>query len=405
MTDMPLEKSPKHAAAGRLAALADQCVQCGLCLPVCPTYALDGNEAESPRGRIAIAAALARGQADPTAELREYLDHCLGCLNCEVACPADVHYGELLIETRALIGPAPQRPRLLLNLARHPTWMRALRRVARGFGLPRWKDRLARRLPTDSPWRAALLSLPTTTPAAPVRTSNQRKEKAPLALFPGCVASVDDAEAQRATVSLLRAAGFQVNVLPAFCCGALDLHGGSTAAAARAAAQVRRAWQTSGATQLLSVTPGCVGTLRRALPGVNVIDPAVLLAAHDGALRFRPLARRMVLHLPCTQINVTRSDAALVQLLGQIPELQLSVLPRPPHCCGAAGSHLLEYPERAARLRDQTLRQAASLKPQVLLSSNIGCRLHLAAGIDELELGWSHQHPLSLLAQQLEHTH
>ncbi len=405
MTDMPLEKSPEHAAAGRLAELADQCVQCGLCLPVCPTYALDGNEAESPRGRIAIAAALARGQVEPSPSLRLPLDHCLGCLNCETACPADVHYAELLVETHALLGPAPQRPRLLLSLAKHPTWMRALRRIGRGFGLPRWKDRLARRLSPASPWRSALLNLPASASEAPVRASKPYTEKPPLALFTGCVASVDDADAQRAAVTLLGAAGFQVSVLPAFCCGALDLHGGATASATRAAARTRQAWQASGATQLLSVTPGCVGALRRALPGVSVIDPVQLLAAHAGALRFRPLARRMALHLPCTQINVSRSEAALLQLLRQIPELQLSVLPRPPHCCGAAGSHLLEQPERAARLRDQTLRQAASSKPQVLLSSNIGCRLHLAAGIDELGLDWSHLHPLTLLAQQLEHPH
>jgi ferredoxin len=83
MNGMPLEK-PRY----RIAELADQCVQCGLCLPVCPTYALDGNEAESPRGRIAIAAALARGQVPLTPALREPLDHCLGCLNCQRVCPA-----------------------------------------------------------------------------------------------------------------------------------------------------------------------------------------------------------------------------------------------------------------------------------------------------------------------------
>ena len=402
MMGMPLEKSPEHAAAGRIVEWAGQCVQCGLCLPVCPTYALDRNEAESPRGRIAIAAALACGQADPTAELREHLDHCLGCLNCETVCPAHVQYDALLIETRFLLGPSPRRPQPWLSLIKRPAWLRALRRIGRWFALPRWQGRLARQLPMHSALRAALCIMPTTAPAARARSPDADTGQPRLALFPGCVASVDDAEAQQAAVTLLQAAGFHVSVLPAFCCGAMDLHGGAAPAAERAAHRVRQAWTASGATQLLSVTPGCLGTLRRALPGVSVVDPLELLAAHVGQLRFRPLAQRVAVHLPCTQINVAHSENALLQLLRRVPGLQLSTLPRPPYCCGAAGSHLLEFPARATQLRDDTLRQAATLEPQLLLSSNIGCRLHLAAGIEELDLHWSHQHPLTLLAQQLE---
>ncbi len=405
MMSMPLEKSPQLASVGRIAELADQCVQCGLCLPVCPTYALDRNEAESPRGRIAIASALARGLVDPTAGLREHLDHCLGCLNCEKVCPANVQYGELLIGTRALLGPAPRRPRLLLSLIKRPTLMRALRRLGGWLASPRWKNRLAQRLPVHSPWRAALLSLPAKPPAAPVRASGNDSEQSRLALFPGCVASIDDAQAQQAAITLLQAAGFYVSVLPAFCCGAMDLHGGATAAAEQSAQRVRQAWEASGASQLLSVTPGCLGTLRRALPGVSVLDPVELLATQAGSLHFRPLAQRVALHLPCTQINVARTDAALLQLLRRVPGLEVLPLPRPPHCCGAAGSHLLEFPARAAQLRDATLQQAATLEPQQLLSSNIGCRLHLDAGIAQQGLRWPSQHPLTLLAQQLEHRH
>lgn len=405
MTTMPLEKSPTHAPAGRIAGLADQCVQCGLCLPVCPTYALDRNEAESPRGRIAIAAALARGQVDPGAGLREHLDHCLGCLNCEKACPADVQYGELLIETRALLGPGPKYPRPLLNLIKRPARMRVLRRIGGWLALPRWKGWLARQLPAGSPWRTALLVMPTDAPAAPVQTRHQDTGQPRLALFPGCVASIDDAQAQQAAITLLQAAGFQVCLLPAFCCGAMDLHGGITDAAEQAAQRVRHAWTASGATQLVSVTPGCLGTLRRALPDVPVVDPLELLATHGDALGFRPLAQRIALHLPCTQINVARSDRAVLQLLRRVPDLEVMPLPRPPHCCGAAGSHLLEFPGRAGQLRDATLRQAATLDPQLLLSSNIGCRLHLAAGIDAQGLPWPTRHPLTLLAQQLIHAH
>ncbi len=399
---MPLEKTPLRPSTGRIAELADQCVQCGLCLPVCPTYALEPNEAESPRGRIAIASALARGLVDPTAELRQHLDHCLGCLNCEKVCPAHVQYDELLIETRSLLGPAPERPRRLLRLIKQPALMRALRRLGGRVGFSHWKDRLAATLPATSPWRAALLGMPPELPAAPVNPTAHGTEVPRLALFPGCVASVDDAEAQQAAITLLRATGAQVTVLPAFCCGALDLHGGETEAAELSAKRVRDAWTASGASQLLSVTPGCLGTLRRALPGASVIDPVELLANHGDALRFRPLTQRVALHLPCTQLNVAGTAQALQSLLQRVPGLELLPLPRPPYCCGAAGSHLLEFPGRAAQLRDAALRQAASVAPQQLLSSNIGCRLHLASGMAAQGLAWRQLHPLTLLAEQLE---
>ena len=394
MSAMPENKS------ARIAALADQCVQCGLCLPACPTYALDGNEAESPRGRIAIAAALANGLAPVSDELREPLDHCLGCLNCERVCPAHVRFGELLVETRALLGPAPGRPRVLLALAKRPT----LVRWTRFPGLRRWFARLARGLPKRSRWRAALAiaSLPPAAQPQPqtIPARSRRTRALPrVALFPGCVGSVDDASAQQAAVTLLEAAGHPVTRLPAFCCGAPDAHGGHAQAAARAARRVRESWRASGAAIMVTVTPGCLGQLRHALPGVETVDPYPLLAAQADRLHFRPLSERVALHLPCTQQNVARSGDALQALLARVPELQ--VTPLPPRCCGAAGSHMLEFPERAAALRAPTLEAVAALAPQALLSSNIGCRVHLAAGLAGQEIAVPTLHPLVLLARQL----
>jgi glycolate oxidase iron-sulfur subunit len=77
--------------------LLSRCISCGICPPACPTYALTGDEASSPRGRITLMRALESGTLpadDPT--LTEQASFCLGCRACEPVCPAGVQYGELL---------------------------------------------------------------------------------------------------------------------------------------------------------------------------------------------------------------------------------------------------------------------------------------------------------------------
>ena len=62
---------------------------------------------------------------------------------------------------------------------------------------------------------------------------------------------------------------------------------------------------------------------------------------------------------------------------------------------------MLEYPERAERLREIALRGVTALNAAQMVSSNIGCRMHLAAGIARQGLNLRIQHPLTWLAQKL----
>jgi glycolate oxidase iron-sulfur subunit len=39
------------------------CVQCGMCLPHCPTFRVTGDELASPRGRIALMRRIEAGEA------------------------------------------------------------------------------------------------------------------------------------------------------------------------------------------------------------------------------------------------------------------------------------------------------------------------------------------------------
>jgi glycolate oxidase iron-sulfur subunit len=49
-------------------------------------------------------------------------------------------------------------------------------------------------------------------------------------------------------------------------------------------------------------------------------------------------------------------------------------------CCGSAGTYSVLQPGLAGRLRDRKLRNLAALRPDCIVSANIGCILHLQSG-------------------------
>jgi glycolate oxidase iron-sulfur subunit len=148
---------------------------------------------------------------------------------------------------------------------------------------------------------------------------------------------------------------------------------------------------------VLCLASGCQGTLARALDGVATVeDPLVLLDRHADALRFDDAGGLVVaLHLPCTQSALPGSVPATRRLLARVPGLRVVALPEA-GCCGAAGLHMLEFPDRAAALRAPLLDAFARSGATQLVSANIGCRLHLANALDAPV-----RHPLDLLGDFL----
>jgi glycolate oxidase iron-sulfur subunit len=392
------------ARTARIAALADECVKCGLCLPHCPTYALDATETESPRGRIALAAVGTSGAVPAGFDLRLHLDHCLACMACERVCPVPVHYGPLLVETRAALPPAKARPRFLLGVLSRPRLLRAAKGLARWTFAPHWAPQLARALlPKDAALRAAIGLLPVLPRESGIGSNDSKTAAArgTVALFGGCVQGVFEREAQDAAERLLRGAGFDVTRIDNVCCGSLAAHTGDAPRAQHLMARVYAAFERSGATALITTTPGCLGTLRAALPNARVEEALGFISAHADELKFRPSSMRALLHLPCTQVNVARNGDAVRRLLARIPGLQIDVLSTQAQCCGAAGSHMLEFPTRAAAYRKKVLAMLPQPAPDILLTSNIGCRLHLAAGLRERRDRLPIEHPLTFLARVL----
>jgi glycolate oxidase iron-sulfur subunit len=119
-------------------------------------------------------------------------------------------------------------------------------------------------------------------------------------------------------------------------------------------------------------------------------------------LSFKPLKAKACVHAPCTLKNVLKAERHPLELLRRIPELEVRALAGDTRCCGAAGSYMVEHPAMAAALREDVLEKVLENPPDYLLTSNVGCALHLRAGLKRRGLSDIRVlHPVVLLEQQL----
>jgi glycolate oxidase iron-sulfur subunit len=412
--------------ATRIVRDTDTCVACGMCLSVCPTYRQHRMEAESPRGRIALARALAEGWLADSANLERHLDHCLNCLACERICPANVRYGRIIDAAHALVeeGSAHGAAAGARRWDRWMAWlMRGRRRLSvagrllafyQGSGL----QRLSRATPVLS-WFGLARSdrmLP------PVSWRQGWKpwyrapgtERARVALFTGCMANVVDRPTLEAGIRVLNRLGVSVHVPAAqTCCGAIDLHGGRRHEFRQSAFRNVDAFAPLPVDAVLTMASGCGAVLARYGDAEDLDEeareawragPAVLdISEYLSGLEWpesavpSPLPRRVALHTPCTLENVLRRADAPGRLLRRIPGIMLTDKDQGAGCCGAAGTHMFTDPDTAEHLRDAALAGLASEQAEIIATSNIGCALHLAAGLKARGRPVEVVHPVVLL--------
>ena len=214
------------------------CVECGLCLPHCPTFRLTGDEAASPRGRLNAMAAVASGELPIDAAFEEVMGFCLQCRACEAACPSLVPFGRAMEGARAEVAAArPNRWRRVRRwlLGRGLARRRLVRLATLGAALAqrtggRWwmpgRLRPGMRGMRRLPWWSRGIVGRTFEPA-------QGNGAGTVGLLAGCVVDPWFPRVNQATVALLLGAGYRV-VVPReqTCCGALAAHAGAADEAA-----------------------------------------------------------------------------------------------------------------------------------------------------------------------------
>lgn len=393
------ETAPSRLAS--LAAEADRCVACGLCLPHCPTYRKIQSEADSPRGRIQLISAVAHGKLQPSARLAQHIALCLSCRACEYVCPNRVNYGRLMDAARYVIISRPANPERLAG------WLLKRRRLIAGAGrLLRFAEiarlrKLARWLPKQM--RNALALLPPIPPQEVWKPCYPAPAaRGEVALFLGCVSSVVDTGTLRTAIHVLNRLGISVHVsLAQCCCGAMARQAGHLEAAECMVARNRTAFAKFAKMPLVGVASGCCASLQDYL-GRPVMDISAYLDTLDwSAIGLLPLPRTIFVHDPCSLRYVLRQHEAVYRLLQRIPNVEIKPLPDNPQCCGGAGTYLLMQPAMAQRLRDDKIAACQQNGAALVATSNIGCVLNLRAGLTQAGRIIEIAHPLVILARQL----
>jgi len=393
---MQTQLSPeyKHTADGLEAeAILRKCVHCGFCTATCPTYQLLGDELDGPRGRIYLIKQVLEG-ATPTRDTQLHLDRCLTCRNCETTCPSGVQYGHLVDIGRKLVDDKVPRPAseqavrwALKEGLNSPLFAPAMKlgQAVRGL-LP---GSLKAKVPEA---RSAGLW--------PTQTHSRQ-----VLMLAGCVQPSMSPNINSATARVLDACGIQTLVEPlAGCCGGVKFHLNDQDGALVQMKNNIDAWWphvSQGVEAIVMNASGC---------GVTVKDYGHILrndaAYADKAKRISALTKDlsellpdlvpalkqrmpaqsaqslglMAFHPPCTLQHGQQLKGGVESHLNALG-FKLQVASNEAHlCCGSAGTYSVLQPAMATQLRDRKLGNLQEMRPQAILSANIGCITHLQSG-------------------------
>ena len=392
----------KDPAIQRSNEVLRTCVHCGFCTATCPTYAILGDELDSPRGRIYLIKDMLEKGRPADEKTVKHIDRCLSCLACMTTCPSGVHYMHLVDHAREYIEQTYKRPAtdralrwVLARILPYPTRFR-LALLGAKIGRP-----FARLMP-DARLRAMLEMAPKKIPPVsrnddPQVFAPEGEKKMRVALMTGCAQRALNTDINDATIRLLRRLGAEVVIAEGQgCCGALTHHMGKTAESHATAAKNIRAWhsemQGAGLDAIVINTSGCGTTVKdyghmfrneplsqeaAAVAGIamDISEVLVKLGLPQGEKRAMTVAYHAACSLQHGQQIKTYPKDLLRRAGFDVVEPKDSHL-----CCGSAGTYNLMQPEISKQLKGLKVATLEAKLPDVIAAGNIGCMMQIGSG-------------------------
>lgn len=397
----------------------NNCVQCGYCLPVCPTFETMRKETHSPRGRINLIKMVGEGRINDLSVIEEPFDLCLGCRACETVCPTGVEYGAILDSAKEAITKRKQfstpvrllRKTFLKQVFPSKKWMKftgnaywlyeksRIQKVARKSGI-------TKKLPYNLGKFEAIA--PTSVSPAdrsqfPNRVQAKGEKKYTIAFFTGCVMDALFQKINRLSVQLLAEVGCEVIVVEnQTCCGALHSHAGDGEEARALAKRNIAAFEQENVDFIVNNAGGCGAMLKeydklladepewadRAIQfSEKTKDISELIVLCGGIPNLTSDKRERVTYQPsCHMTNVQKVTNEPLQLINSIQGIEFVRMQKENMCCGSAGIYNIVNYDESMEVLDIKMEKVKETEPSVIITTNPGCLLQMKLGIERENL-------------------
>jgi len=398
-----------------------ECVSCGLCLEVCPTYDILRDEGSGPRGRIILMDRLAN--AGNPGEWTHHLDECVGCLACEARCPAGVPYSGMLDHAHERLrarrperGLAGRLERWILDevigdrhrLDRIFRNLRYLQRLG-VFALVKFLrlDRLrGLDLLRGLHWMPHL--------SAPGKAPVGRSE-APFFYFRGCVGPCLFAGEDRAARQVLDRLGGYREAENETCCGAIHRHRGDMEGSRELAKRNIEAF--AGTENVVSISAGCTAAMKE-YENWLADDPEWAERAREFSQRVRDLSEVMDPKIlsssqssdpmlysyedACHAVHAQGIAERPRETLDDLGTIQRVEMPHADRCCGAGGTWFLDQAELSETMIHSKVDELVASGAEMLVVANPGCRMQWEKALREAGLKVKVAHPVEVWADHLD---
>ena len=358
------------ASRDKATQIIESCVHCGFCLATCPTYQLLGDELDSPRGRIyLIKSALEQNQF--SLKSLRHMDRCLTCRSCETTCPSGVEYGQLLEIGRDIMEPKRGKLQSLCRYIVRKTLLSPT--VFRPIGYFYRHSKITS------------------------KSAKPEKANSTVLLMSGCVQPSLAPNINHTIKNVLSKLNIEVlESSQSQCCGALDQHLSATDDALKKVKRNIDHWTQqleSGVESIISSASGC-GVMIKDYPKLfkssdpyfqkalfvssKTKDIAEFLSTRDlSGLNLSEL--NVTYHEPCTMQHGQELGGLVESILSQFGYIKKTV--KDSHiCCGSAGAYSIFETKISNQLRDNKIENLNASKPNMIVTSNIGCLMHLQKG-------------------------